>query len=127
MTAMQNRTFACQGLLPAQEKILLSLQRHWVGLTLFVANPDIPMDNNWAERLIRLAVLGRNNYYGHHARWSGELAAMVFSLIETCHLNHLTPCHFLLAYFTACAQLGRLPSDLTPFLPWLKLPPPDDG
>jgi transposase len=127
VTAMQNRTFARQGLLPAQEKILLSLQRHWAGLTLFVANPDIPMDNNWAERLIRLAVLGRNNYYGHHARWSGELAAMVFSLIETCHLNHLNPFHFLLAYFTACAEHGRPPSDLTPFLPWLKPPPPDDG
>lgn len=127
VTAMQNRTFACHGLLPAQEKILLSLQRHWGGLTLFVANPDIPMDNNWAERLIRLAVLGRNNYYGHHARWSGELAAMVFSLIETCHLNHLNPFHFLLAYFTACAQHGRPPSDLTPFLPWLQPPPPDDG
>jgi transposase len=127
VAAMHNRMTARQGLLPAQEKILLSLQRHWAGLTLFVADPAIPMDNNWAERLIRLAVLGRNNYYGHHARWAGELAAMVFSLIETCHLNRLNPFHFLLAYFTACAEHGRPPADLTPFLPWLKPPSPDDG
>jgi transposase len=127
VTAMQNRTSARQGLLPAQEKILLSLERHWAGLTLFVADPDLPMDNNWAERLIRLAVMGRNNYYGHHARWAGELAAMVFSLIETCHLNHLNPFQFLLSYFTACAQHGQPPADLTPFLPWLKPPPPDDS
>ena len=85
------------------------------------------MDNNWAERLIRLGVMGRNNYYGHHALWAGELAAMVFSIVETCQLNGLNPFQFLLAYFTACAEHGRPPADLTPFLPWLKPPPADDG
>lgn len=119
VAAMKNRTTARQGLLPAQEKILISMERHWSGLTLFVADPDIPMDNNWAERLIRLGVMGRHNYYGHHAIWAGELAAMVFSIIETCQLNGLNPYQFLLDYFNACAQLGQAPSDLTPFLPWL--------
>jgi transposase len=127
VAAMKNRTTARQGLTPAQEKILVSMERHWAGLTLFVANPDLPMDNNWAERLIRLGVMGRNNYYGHHALWAGELAAMVFSIVETCQLNGLNPCQFLLAYFTACAEHGQPPADLTPFLPWLKPPPADDG
>jgi transposase len=119
VAAMKNRTTAHQGLLLAQEKILVSMERHWTGLILFVADPDIPMDNNWAERLIRLGVMGRNNYYGHHAIWAGELAAMVFSIIETCQLNGLNPYQFLLDYFNVCAQLGQAPSDLTPFLPWL--------
>jgi transposase len=119
VAAMKNRTTARQGLTLAQEKILLSMERHWGGLTLFVANPDIPMDNNWAERLIRLGVMGRNNYYGHHAIWAGELAAMVFSIIETCQLNGLNPYLFLLDYFNACAQHAQAPADLTPFLPWL--------
>jgi len=119
VAAMHHRIFARQGLLPAQKKILRSMERHWTGLTLFVTDPNIPMDNNWAERLVRLAVMGRNNYYGHHALWSGELAAMMFSLIETCQLNGLNPYHFLLDYFNTCAQLGQAPADLTPFLPWL--------
>jgi len=119
VTALHNRLTTRQGLLPAQEKILRSMERHWAGLTLFVTDPTIPMDNNWAERLVRLAVMGRNNYYGHHALWSGELAAMMFSIIETCQLNGLNPYHFLLDYFTTCAQLGQAPPDLTPFLPWL--------
>lgn len=123
VAAMKNRTTARQGLLLAQEKILVSMERHWTGLTLFVADPDIPMDNNWAERLIRLGVMGRNNYYGHHAIWAGELAAMVFSIIETCQLNGLNPYLFLLNYFNACAQHAQAPADLTPFLPWLNKDP----
>jgi len=119
VAAMKNRTTARRGLLPSQEKILVSMERHWAGLILFVADPNIPMDNNWAERLIRSGVIGRNNYYGHHAIWAGELAAMAFSIIQTCQLNGLNPYQFLLDYFNACAQLGHAPSDLTPFLPWL--------
>ncbi len=119
VAAMQNRSTTRQGLLLAQQKIMISMERHWSGLTLFVANPDIPMDNNWAERLIRLGVMGRNNYYGHHAIWAGELGAMVFSIIQTCQLNDLNPYQFLLDFFNTCALLGETPSDLTPFLPWL--------
>ena len=110
----------------AVTKLRRSLLRHWAGLTLFVALPDLPMDNNWAERLLRTPVLGRKNYYGHQTRWAGELAAMLFSLVETCHLNGLNPFDFLVAYFQTCAELGAPPADLTPFCPWFKtdLSPP---
>jgi transposase len=125
-TAMKNRISAPHGLTQPQLKLIHSLQRHWSGLTIFVDDPDIPMDNNWAERLIRNPVVGRHNYYGHHAQWSGELAAMVFSIVETCLLNDLNPFDFLVSYFEACAALGKPPSDLSPFLPWLhqNRPPP---
>ncbi len=33
-----------------QRKVLTSLRNHWSGLTLFVDHPDVPMDNNEAER-----------------------------------------------------------------------------
>jgi transposase len=119
IAAMKNRTTARQGLTTAQEKILLSMERHWNGLTIFVHDPDIPMDNNWAERLLRTPVLGRKNYYGHQTQWAGELAAIVFSIVETCLLNALNPYQFLVSYFQTCAELGTAPSDLTPFTPWL--------
>ena len=35
---------------PEQEKILKSLRRHWTGLCVFVDHPQVPMDNNTAER-----------------------------------------------------------------------------
>ena len=47
-------------------------RNHWQGLTLFVEDPDLPMDNNQAERALRGPVVGRKNYYGSGAQWSGE-------------------------------------------------------
>ena len=34
-------------------KVLVSLQEHWTGLTRFVDDPRIPMDNNASERSLR--------------------------------------------------------------------------
>jgi transposase len=48
----------------ACRKVLESLKRHWSGLLLFVTHPEIPMDNNRAERQLRTPVVGRKNYYG---------------------------------------------------------------
>ncbi|HAG10644.1 MAG TPA: IS66 family transposase [Desulfotomaculum sp.] len=49
-----------------KEKVLLSALKHWDGLTVFVDNPLVPMDNNIAERALRPGALGRKNHYGAH-------------------------------------------------------------
>ena len=49
---------------PARRKVLESLGHHWTGLTVFVEHPEVPMDNNTAERSERGPVVGRKNYYG---------------------------------------------------------------
>jgi len=46
--------------------VLLSALKHWDGLTVFVDNPLVPMDNNIAERALRPGALGRKNHYGAH-------------------------------------------------------------
>ena len=66
-----------------QRKVLTSLQEHWAGLTVFVDHPEVPMDNNTAERCHRGPVLARKNFYGSGAVWSGQLAAILFSLFQT--------------------------------------------
>ena len=43
-------------------KVLESLGNHWTGLTVFVEHPEVPMDNNTAERSERGPVVGRKNY-----------------------------------------------------------------
>ena len=58
-------------------KVLVSLNEHWNGLTLFVDDPRIPLDNNYGERLIRNPALGRKNYYGSGTERSGRLAVMI--------------------------------------------------
>ncbi len=102
-----------------QKKVLASLLEHWPGLTVFVEHPEVPMDNNRAENTIRTPVNGRKNYYGSGSLWSAELAATVFSILQTLALWGLNPRHWLIDYLTACAeQGGNAPRDLDPFLPW---------
>jgi transposase len=104
---------------PARRKVLESLGNHWTGLTVFVEHPEVPMDNNTAERAQRGPVVGRKNYYGSGAVWAGQLAAMLFSLLQTLCLWELNPRAWLTAYLTACAEAGgRTPEALERFLPW---------
>jgi transposase len=104
---------------PARQKVLESLGDHWRGLTVFVEHPEVPMDNNTAERSERGPVVGRKNYYGSGSVWSGELAAMLFSLFQTLCLWGLNPRLWLTAYLSGCAEAGgRAPQDVERFLPW---------
>lgn len=104
---------------PARRKVLESLGDHWTGLTVFVEHPEVPMDNNTAERAERGPVVGRKNYYGSGATWAGQLAAMLFSLLQTLTLWNLNPRRWLTAYLEACARAGgTAPPDLDSFLPW---------
>jgi len=104
---------------PARQKVLESLGNHWTGLTVFVEHPEVPMDNNTAERAERGPVVGRKNYYGSGAVWAGRLAATMFSLLQTLCLWELNPRSWLTAYLTACAESGgAVPADRERFLPW---------
>jgi transposase len=104
---------------PAQRKVLESLGNHWTGLTVFLEHPEVPMDNNTAERAQRGPVVGRKNYYGSGAVWAGQLAAMLFSLLQTLCLWNLNPRAWLTAYLTACAESGgAVPEAMERFLPW---------
>jgi transposase len=92
---------------------------HWTGLTRFVEDARIPMDNNASERSLRGAALGRENYYGSGAVWSGQLAMMLFSVFATLQKWNINPRRWLRWYLDACATAGgKLPNDIQPFLPW---------
>jgi transposase len=100
-------------------QVLRSLEDHWSGLTRFLDDPRIPLDNNASERRLRGPALGRKNYYGSGAIWSGRLAAMLFSLFATLSLDGINARTWLRWFLQSCAENGgRVPSDITPFLPW---------
>ncbi len=103
----------------ASRKVLQSLQNHWPTLTVFLKRPHIPMDNNAAERALRGPVVGRKNFYGSGSERSAQLAAAMFTVLQTARLCGLNPRSWLLAYLQACAeQGGKPPPELSPFLPW---------
>lgn len=45
-------------------KALNYMLKLWPGLTVFLDNPEVPLDNNAAERALRGVVVGRKNHYG---------------------------------------------------------------
>lgn len=99
--------------------VLTSLQEHWEGLTRFLDDPRIPLDNNASERQARGPALGRKNYYGSGALWSGRLAAMLFSLFATLSMAGVNARGWLTEFLNSCAaEGGRVPSDVASFLPW---------
>jgi hypothetical protein len=57
---------------------------HWDGLTVFLADGRVEVDNNTAERGIRPIPLGRKNALFAGSRSGGERWAVLASLINTC-------------------------------------------
>jgi transposase len=101
------------------KKVLLSLRKHWQGLCVFADHPQVPMDNNEAERALRDPVVGRKNFYGSGSAWSGQLAAWMFSLLMTLNLWKINPYLWLVSYLEAWAtNANQPPVVLTPYLPW---------
>jgi transposase len=99
--------------------VLVSLSEHWNGLTLFVNDSRVPMDNNYGERLMRGPAVGRKNYYGSGSEWSGRMAMMLFSIFATLALWKINPRRWLNLYFEECAQAGsNAPPNVADFLPW---------
>ena len=101
------------------KKVLISLKNHWAGLQVFVENPEVPMDNNKAENGLRGPVVLRKNSQGSRSEWSGLLAAVLFSLIETLKLWEINTPLWMREYLQACADHGgKLPAEWKHFLPW---------
>lgn len=68
----------------------------WTGLTVFLDNAWVPLDNNLVERQIRPLVVGRKNHYGSKSKRGTEIAALYYSLIETAEMRGEDPAAYLL-------------------------------
>jgi transposase len=97
-------------------KAISYMLKLWKGLTLFLEDPRIPLDNNAAERALRGVVVGRKNHYGSKSKRGTEVAALFYTLFETAKLSQIDPrAYITLAAHRAIAEHGAisLPSDLT--------------
>ena len=100
-------------------KALRSLLKHRDGLTVFVDRPEVPMDNNTAERILRNPVIGRRSSFGSDSGEGAEFTAAMYSVLGTLSLNGIDILRWLEAWLTDCAENGRKPpDDLSSWLPW---------
>ncbi len=67
----------------------------WEALTRYVDDGRLEIDNNAAERALRVVALGRKNYLFAGSGAGGERAAALYSLIGTAKLNGLDPESYL--------------------------------
>ncbi len=82
----------------------------WPGLTRFLDDPRLPLDNNPAERALRGIVIGRKNHYGSRSRRGCQVAARFYTLCETAKLRGIEPRAYLLR---ATANALREPGAVT--------------
>ena len=85
---LKKDTYSTQSTMAAAYEYFL---KHYDGLTLFLQNPQVPIDNNPSERLLRSPVVGRKTWYGTHSKKGAAVAAVHFSIVESCKLIGVNP------------------------------------
>ena len=92
----------------------------WTALTRYLDDGTIGIDNNAAERALRVVALGRKNYLFAGSNRGGERAAAIYSLLGTAKLNGINPEYYLRHVLTHIADhpINRIAE----LLPW-NVPP----
>src|SRR5271163_3948150 len=95
----------------------------WEALLRYVDDGRIEIDNNAAERALRVVALGRKNYLFAGSDAGGERAAAIYSLIGTAKLNGIDPEAYLRDVLTRIADhpVNRIDE----LLPWNLTPTPE--
>ncbi len=87
-------------------------QKYWSGLIKFLQNEKIPLSNNEAERTIRHAVMGRKNFYGSRTHNGADVAATLYTIIESCKKVEVDPRTFINMALHLAARHEHVPTPL---------------
>ena len=91
---MKDHAFACKDQFSSKSNLSKAFEyffNYYDELTYFLTDPEVPIDNNASERLLRSPVIGRKTWYGTHSRSGAETAAIHFTLVQSCHLAGVNP------------------------------------
>jgi transposase len=103
-------------------KALTYTRNQWTALRRYTEDGVLAIDNNAAERAMKLPALGRKNWLFVASRTGGDRAAILFSLVASCKANQVEPFAYLRGLFgTLAERRGASPDDLDDLLPdhWL--------
>ena len=81
---------------------------HWKDLTTFLTDLSLPLSNNDAERALRHVVLGRKNFAGSKTINGADVAATLYTVIESAKKCGHKPKDYM-KYVIAERWHGRLP------------------
>jgi hypothetical protein len=78
-------------------KALGYMRSHWETVTRFLSVPGAPLDNNWAERVLKLCIRQRHNALLYNTPHSASIARVLTSLIATCLYAGVNAVDYLVA------------------------------
>jgi transposase len=96
-------------------KAIAYMQSHWETLTRFLSVPGAPIDNNLAERALKLFIRQRKNSLFYKSPHSAYIASVLTSLIATCLYAGVNAVEYLVALQE---HRGEVFADPAAWLPW---------
>lgn len=96
-------------------KAMLYMLKHWKKLTLFLKEPDAPLDNNLCERALKKAIQHRKNSLFYKTEYGAQIGDLFMSLIHTCQLCKANPFDYLTELQKHYEDVSKNPQD---WMPW---------
>jgi transposase len=96
-------------------KAIAYLLGHWPTLTRFLTEPGAPLDNNLAERALKLCIRQRKNSLFYATEHSAYIASILTSVIATCVQAGVNALDYLVAVQEHRQEVFANPSA---WLPW---------
>lgn len=96
-------------------KAIQYLRNHWEPLTLFLRVAGAPLDNNFAERVLKRVVLHRKNSLFYRTAKGAKTGDIYMTLIQTCQENKINAFHYLSALLRNYEAVKIAPGD---WMPW---------
>jgi hypothetical protein len=96
-------------------KAIAYMVEHWEPLTRFLHEPGAPIDNNLAERALKLAIRQRKNSLFYATEHSASIASILTSVIATCVQAGVNALEYLVTIQEHRREVFATPSA---WLPW---------
>jgi transposase len=91
------------------KRLIKRLRRHQNDLFTFLDQPDVPFDNNTAERGIRPAVIIRKNSFGNRSERGADCQSVLMSVFRTLKQRGHDPIRTITNALTSYLTTGHLP------------------
>jgi transposase len=85
----------------------------------YLDKAELDIDNNRAERSIKPFVIGRKNWLFNHSVGGAHASARLYSIVQTCLINHVNPYKYLTDTLNRLANMTiNQETDIESLLPW---------
>jgi hypothetical protein len=91
------------------KRLIKRLRRHQNDLFTFLDQPDVPFDNNAAERGVRPAVIIRKNSYGNRSLRGADCQSVLMSVFRTLKQRGHDPVRTITDALASYLTTGKLP------------------